>query len=117
MSSYRNRLARILNDREEEIDEEVHRRMEAENDDDYDKFHKEVLDEIEDSLVDSMIDWIFLVTKVKLCFTMQMLSLNAKVQIRNSSCSQGSGRADMKNRTQWAARNPWMFGLLLHKHF
>jgi hypothetical protein len=56
MSSYRNRLARILNDREEEIDEEVCRRMEENERDDYDYYHKEVVAEIEDSLVDAMID-------------------------------------------------------------
>ena len=54
--SYKMALNRILYNREEELDEEVYRRMETENDDDYNRFYKEVVAEIEDNLVDSFID-------------------------------------------------------------
>ena len=56
MSNYTMRLARILYNREEEIDEEVARRMEENESDDYQFYYKEVVAEIEDNLVDSMID-------------------------------------------------------------
>ncbi len=56
MSYYTMQLNRILNNREEEIEEETYRRMEENERDDYDYYHKEVVAEIEDSLVDAMID-------------------------------------------------------------
>jgi len=56
MSYFTMQLNRILNNREEEIDEEVCRRMEEDESDNYDYYHKEVVAEIEDSLVDAMID-------------------------------------------------------------
>lgn len=54
--SYKMTLARILYDKEEKIDKETCRRMEENERDDYDYYHKEVVAEIEDSLVDAMID-------------------------------------------------------------
>jgi hypothetical protein len=54
--SYTMLLNRILYNREEEIDEEVCRRMEENESSDYRLYYREVVSEIEDSLVDSMID-------------------------------------------------------------
>jgi hypothetical protein len=56
MSNYTMQLNRILHNREEEIDEDVARRMEENESDDYQFYYKEVVAEIEDNLVDSMID-------------------------------------------------------------
>jgi ribose 5-phosphate isomerase RpiB len=56
MSYYTMQLNRILNEREEEIEEETYRRMEENESDDYHYYHREVVSEIEDDLVDYMID-------------------------------------------------------------